>query len=108
MLGIAALKRAIEVLGGQVPTGKVIGVGQSTVSECIRNGKRVPAEWCLPLEAATAAAGEKISRAQFRPDLWPEEFAALPPPPPKPTAERPREKAPVAHSRGLRAMLGGG
>ena len=71
-VGQEALAKAIRVLGGQPAVAKVVGVRQQTISACLRNGKRVPAEWCIPLERATEAAGEKISRHELRPDLYPE------------------------------------
>jgi DNA-binding transcriptional regulator YdaS (Cro superfamily) len=70
-LGIKALARCIDILGGQGPTGSVVGRTQTAISECLRKGKKVPAEWCIPLETATRGAGEEISRHQLRPDLYP-------------------------------------
>lgn len=71
--GIDALKRAVEVLGTQTAVSRVVGVTAQAVSDMVRNGQRVPAEWCLPIEAATAG---QITRHQLRPDLYPEEVAA--------------------------------
>jgi DNA-binding transcriptional regulator YdaS (Cro superfamily) len=68
--GIEGLKRCIKILGSQAAVARECGVGQTAISECLRNGKRVPAEWVLPLERATAAAGEKVSRYQLRHDLY--------------------------------------
>lgn len=67
--GIEAFKKAIsEHLGGQVATAKVVGVTQQGISKCLRRGGPVPAEWCLPIEAATNGA---ITRHQLRPDIYP-------------------------------------
>jgi DNA-binding transcriptional regulator YdaS (Cro superfamily) len=71
LTGIAALKRAVQVIGTQSKTAEAIGIRQQSVSEIVSRGKRVPAEWVLPLEAATEAAGEKVTRHQLRPDLYP-------------------------------------
>jgi DNA-binding transcriptional regulator YdaS (Cro superfamily) len=70
LTGKGALTRCVEILGTQEIAAQICGVGQSAISECLRNGKRVPAEWCRPLEAATERAGEKISAHQLRPDLF--------------------------------------
>lgn len=66
--GIDALRVAVELLGGPTATAKEIGKSQSSVSEMLSQGKRVPAEWCIPLEKAT---GGKITRHELRPDLYP-------------------------------------
>lgn len=70
-IGIEALIRAIEVLGGQGPTSEVVGVKQPSVSHIVQRGLRVPAEWCLPLERATTEAGQPVSRHDLRPDIYP-------------------------------------
>jgi DNA-binding transcriptional regulator YdaS (Cro superfamily) len=46
---MTALARAVALLGSQVKTGKAIGVSPQAVSEVLRRGRRVPAEWCLKL-----------------------------------------------------------
>lgn len=75
-VGIAKLAEAVEIIGGQGPTADAVGVRQSAISECLRNGKRVAAEWCIPLEKATEAKGSKILRGDFRPDIYPDEVSA--------------------------------
>jgi DNA-binding transcriptional regulator YdaS (Cro superfamily) len=67
-VGISALRRAIEILGSQAAVATAIGKSQQSVSEIARRGKRVPAEWCLPIEEATNG---RISRHDLRPDLYP-------------------------------------
>jgi DNA-binding transcriptional regulator YdaS (Cro superfamily) len=69
-VGLEALAECVRVLGSQKRAGEVCGVGQTAISECLRNAKRVPAEWCRPLEEATAQAGERITAHQLRPDLF--------------------------------------
>ena len=50
---MAALAQSVRLLGSQMKTGKAIGVSGQAVSEVMRRGRRVPAEWCLKLEKAT-------------------------------------------------------
>ena len=67
--GIGALRQAIRHhLKSQVAVARAVGVSPQAVSEILRRGKRVPAEWCLPIETATAGA---ITRHALRPDLYP-------------------------------------
>jgi len=68
--GMVALTRAVRLLGSQVKTGRAIGVSPQAVSEVMRRGRRVPAEWCLKLEKATAGA---VTAHALRPDLYPKE-----------------------------------
>lgn len=69
-IGLEALQTAIKIVGSQALVGEACGVRQSAVSECLRNGKRVPAEWCIAIERATAG---EVTRNQLRPDLYPAE-----------------------------------
>ena len=66
--GIGALKTAITQLGSQVAVAKLVGVTPQAVSEIVRRGRRVPAEWCLAIEQATGGA---VSAHALRPDLYP-------------------------------------
>jgi DNA-binding transcriptional regulator YdaS (Cro superfamily) len=66
--GIGALKTAISHLGSQVAAARVVGVTPQAVSEIVRRGKRVPAEWCRAIEQATGGA---VSAHALRPDLYP-------------------------------------
>lgn len=68
--GVAALRRAIEIIGSQTAVAPIVGRTAQAVSNIVRNAGKVPAEWCKPLEAATAAAGETIFAHQLRPDLF--------------------------------------
>jgi DNA-binding transcriptional regulator YdaS (Cro superfamily) len=86
LTGIPALKRACEVLKSQSEVARVVGVSSQAVSEICRQGRRVPAEWCLKIEAATRALGETITAHQLRPDLYPA------PPKRKPDASTPAPK----------------
>lgn len=67
--GIGALKTAIAAhLGSQAAAARCVGVTPQAVSEILRRGKRVPAEWCLRLEQATGGA---VTAHDLRPDLYP-------------------------------------
>ena len=66
--GMAALAKAVRLLGSQMKTGKAIGVSGQAVSEVMRRGRRVPAEWCLKIEKATGGA---VTAHALRPDLYP-------------------------------------
>ena len=66
--GIGALKTTIAQLGSQVAVARVAGVSPQAVSEIVRRGRRVPAEWCLPIQEATGGA---VSAHDLRPDLYP-------------------------------------
>ena len=69
MTGIGALRQVIRHhLKSQVAVARAVGVSPQAVSEILRRGKRVPAEWCLPIETATAGA---VTRHDLRPDLYP-------------------------------------
>jgi DNA-binding transcriptional regulator YdaS (Cro superfamily) len=67
--GIGALRQAIrEHFRTQVALAQAVGVTPQAVSEVLKRGKRVPAEWCLKLEQATGGA---IPASALRPDLYP-------------------------------------
>jgi DNA-binding transcriptional regulator YdaS (Cro superfamily) len=66
--GMAALAKAVRLLGSQIKTGRAVGVSGQAVSEVLRRGRRVPAEWCLKIEKATGGA---VTANALRPDLYP-------------------------------------
>jgi DNA-binding transcriptional regulator YdaS (Cro superfamily) len=67
--GLKGLRQAIRHhLKSQVAVARAVGVSPQAVSEILRRGKRVPAEWCLAIETATAGA---VTRQDLRPDLYP-------------------------------------
>jgi DNA-binding transcriptional regulator YdaS (Cro superfamily) len=91
--GLEALRQATTILKSCVEVGRVVDRTHQAVSEMLRKGGQVPAEWCIPLEKATEQAGQKIHRSQFRPDIWPEDFARLSKQQaPRRHAEQPRSK----------------
>ena len=68
--GLAALKAAVELLGGQTNLAKAIGVSQGAVWQALNGHKQratVPGGWCPKIEAATKG---KIKREDLRPDLY--------------------------------------
>ena len=66
---IGALRTVIrDHLRSQVAVARAVGVSPQAVSEILRRGRRVPAEWCLALEQATGGA---VTRHDLRPDLYP-------------------------------------
>lgn len=80
--GIDALRRAKDVLKTEAALADVVGVKQPSVNYILKSGKKVPAEWCIPVERAVSealergAVGEPVTRHQLRPDLYPMEQAA--------------------------------
>jgi DNA-binding transcriptional regulator YdaS (Cro superfamily) len=69
--GIGALKQAIRGhFGSQVALARALGLTPQAVSDVLRRGKRVPAEWCLKLEQAS---GGRLTAHGLRPDLYPEQ-----------------------------------
>ena len=65
--GIGALRQAIrEHFRTQVALARAVGVTPQAVSDVLKRGKRVPAEWCVKLEQASG-----IPAHAFRPDLYP-------------------------------------
>jgi len=75
--GIKALELCVKLLGSQQKVAEACGVRQQTISERLKVGGLVPAEWCIPLERATDG---EVTRQQLRPDIYPNDDR----PPPKP------------------------
>lgn len=95
--GIDALKLCVELLGSQQAAADACGVRQQSISECLRVGKKVPAEWCIPLEKATKDKNPDrfVPRSWLRPDLYPEED------------EPPRAKRRPSRRRGRNSRMAG-
>ncbi len=64
----AALTRAVRIAGSQGKLARICGVSSTAVWKWVQNSKRVPAEFVLPIEAATG-----VSRHSLRPDIYPVE-----------------------------------
>lgn len=77
-IGLEALARAKAVLGSQQALADAVGVKQPSVHHILTDGKKVPAEWCIPIERATAAKDPNkiVTRHDLRPDLYPREEEA--------------------------------
>lgn len=66
-----ALKRAVEILGGQSAMARLLGLAQTSVWAWVRKGKLLPPEHVLAVEEATG-----ISRHDLRPDIYPREHGS--------------------------------
>lgn len=55
------------MLGSQYAAARVLGISQPAVWRAVHKAHKVPAEWCLVLERATAG---EVTRQQLRPDLF--------------------------------------
>lgn len=73
-----ALERAAKILGGQGAVAEAIKaahpdstVKQQTISYWLkRNDGRLPAEYCVAVEYATALKGNPVTRYELRPDVF--------------------------------------
>jgi DNA-binding transcriptional regulator YdaS (Cro superfamily) len=66
--GIRALRQAIrQHFRTQCALAAAVGVTPQAVSDVLRRGKRVPAEWCVKLEQATGGA---VRACDLRADLY--------------------------------------
>tara|TARA_B100001105_G_scaffold138962_1_gene111298 strand:+ start:433 stop:678 length:246 start_codon:yes stop_codon:yes gene_type:complete len=63
---LAALRRAVSCVGGQVAFARLIGRSQSAISKMLNDERPLPAEHVLAVEQATG-----ISRHDLRPDIYP-------------------------------------
>jgi DNA-binding transcriptional regulator YdaS (Cro superfamily) len=73
---VAALRRAVKLVGSQAKLARIVKVAQPSVWWIINNRSKVPAEWCLLIEAATAG---EITAHELRPDLYPKKGKYVPP-----------------------------
>ncbi|MEZ0495425.1 transcriptional regulator [Sphingomonas sp. IW22] len=71
---VVALRSAVERAGGQTALSRLLSVTQQAVSKWLRNGKPLPAEHVLAVEAATG-----VSRHDLRPDIYPRDLAPIDP-----------------------------
>lgn len=72
---VAALRRAIEKLGGQSALARVCGVKQGHVWHWLNKSRNVPGAYVLTIEAATGGA---VTRHELRPDIFGKPPAAPP------------------------------
>lgn len=73
-----ALKRAVEILGGQTALAKVCGgkVRQQHVYNWINRDKKLPAQYAIKVQSATNEKGAVITASQLCPDVFVSEHAA--------------------------------
>ena len=62
-----ALKKAILEVGGQRALAAMLGKKQGQIGNWLHRDKKVPAEVCADIEAAT---GGKVTRRDLRPDVF--------------------------------------
>lgn len=69
--GIETLRAVVrEMFENQTDFARAIEKPQSSVNEVLTGKrKKVPADWCRPIEEATRG---RVTRSQLRPDLWPD------------------------------------
>jgi DNA-binding transcriptional regulator YdaS (Cro superfamily) len=71
-----ALQTAAQLSGGQAGLARMLSaatgrpVSQQRVWNALNRDRSIPAEWCLPIEAATQG---RVKRQDLRPDLYPRE-----------------------------------
>lgn len=61
------LRKAVVLVGGQTALARKLGVNQQNVSWWLNKSKKVPAERCAAIEAATGGA---VTRYDLRPDVF--------------------------------------
>ncbi|RXD05380.1 helix-turn-helix domain-containing protein [Sphingomonas sp. UV9] len=69
---VEALNSAVEIAGSQSAMSRICGVGQPAVWKWLQIGKRLPAEYCLSVEAATG-----VSKHLLRPDIYPADLSSI-------------------------------
>ncbi|WP_225206260.1 transcriptional regulator [Novosphingobium huizhouense] len=70
---VAALANAVEILGGQSATARLLKVSQPSVWKWLNGGGRLPGEHVLAIEAATG-----VPRHHLRPDIYPADLGPGP------------------------------
>lgn len=66
MTNLEALKKAIDLAGGQTKVAKKCNTTQQRVWNWIHRDKKIPAEYVLNIEKLTG-----VSRHELRPDIYP-------------------------------------
>ena len=66
MTNLEALKKAIDLAGGQTQVAKKCNTTQQRVWNWINRDKKLPAEYVLTIEKLTG-----VSRHELRPDIYP-------------------------------------
>ena len=66
-MGKAAIKKAVDIVGGQNELARRLGIGQSRVWNWIHRDAKVSAEYAAAIEAATDGA---VKKSDLRPDVF--------------------------------------
>jgi DNA-binding transcriptional regulator YdaS (Cro superfamily) len=75
---IAALRRAVSLIGSQAKLARVVKRAQPSVWFILTHKSRCPADWCLAIEHATQG---RVTAHELRPDLYPKKGKYIPPRP---------------------------
>lgn len=67
---------AVRTIGSQSATARLIGKSQSTVYLRLKSGKPLWSEDVLVVEAETDRLGDRVSRHDLRPDIYPRDDQA--------------------------------
>ena len=67
--GADAFAIAVDLLT-QSGMAKVVSQTQAAISFRVSRGDNAKAEWCALIEEATAKAGQRITAAELRPDIF--------------------------------------
>jgi DNA-binding transcriptional regulator YdaS (Cro superfamily) len=67
-----SLQAAVARAGSQSALARVCGVSQTAVWKWLQSTKRLPAEYCLTVEAATG-----VSKHLLRPDIYPADLSSI-------------------------------
>ncbi|QCB42209.1 helix-turn-helix domain-containing protein [Sphingomonas sp. PAMC26645] len=65
-IALAALREAVDAIGSQSATARLLEVTQGAVSKWLSGQRPLPAEHVLAVEAATG-----VSKHRLRPDIYP-------------------------------------
>lgn len=69
---LEALEAAVNRAGSQASLARICGVSQPAVWKWLQSSKRLPAEHCLAVEAATG-----VSKHLLRPDIYPADLSSI-------------------------------
>jgi DNA-binding transcriptional regulator YdaS (Cro superfamily) len=66
-MSVKALRKAIKEVGSQAKLARLLGKQQGHIGKWLHRDKKVPAEVCADIEAAT---GGVVTCQQLRPDVF--------------------------------------
>jgi DNA-binding transcriptional regulator YdaS (Cro superfamily) len=67
-----SLQAAVARAGSQSALARICGISQTAVWKWLQSSKRLPAEYCLAVEAATG-----VSKHLLRPDIYPADLSSI-------------------------------